>query len=237
MEMIELRRAWNWVAFGYLSGDVDERMAQGFVANDGRIHIAPAFSEEEQYETLGRLALARDLIGAAVERGTIDLYGTRSPTDSSSASGGDSFAWEKIPPAFLAEAGFEGWDDDITLIGHTAEYHSLYLPFSQLRALLPFWGNAEVFLSREPTENLLPGLEPPEPPVRATAAAENECAKLISALSEKVPGEVRSKKDVWTRAKAQIGDRLSYKAFVRAWDRSAPSAWKKPGRKPLSRFE
>ena len=41
---------------------------------------------------------------------------------------------------------------------------------------------------------------------------------------------------VWVRAKEQVGDRLSYKAFVRAWDRSAPEAWKKPGRKPRTDF-
>jgi len=238
MAMVELYRAWNWLAFGNLSGEFDERTSMAFVLDDGTTHILPSFSEQDAFEAEGRLNLARDLIASAVESGKLALYGRRVTAQASTAQGISGFDAEKIDPAFVADAGFEGGSDDLTLIGNSAEFQDLYVPFAELRALFPFWdGQTEVggTSSGNHAPVLLVGSDLAASPVlRPTAAAERECEGLITSLANESPDDVKSKKEMWTRSKEKIGDRLSYKAFIRAWNRCAPAAWKRPGRKPRS---
>ncbi len=232
MEVVELYRAWNWVAFGHLSGDMDEGVGQAVFLDTGAVLVLPAFTEADEYEREGRLALARDLLGAAIESGKIDLFGIRTAEGPSVANAREF--WEKVPPAFMAEAGFESEDEGISLMAQEIEYTRLYVPFDQLRALFPFWGE----IDQGPAGQTRPDIvaeghlaEPIGPATATTAAAETECGKFISTLAKDTSGATKSKREVWNLAKGTIGERLSYKGFLRAWDRGAPVSWRKPGRK------
>ena len=65
---------------------------------------------------------------------------------------------------------------------------------------------------------------------------EVRCVSLIRQWKMEMPGRPK-KSDIEARARSILGDRLSHRAFDRAWAQAAPKDWKRPGRRSSAYFD
>jgi len=72
-------------------------------------------------------------------------------------------------------------------------------------------------------------VESTAPATVSTAAAERACEQWITAQADS--GASWTKRDALAAVLEVIGKPLSQRAFLRAWARCAPAAWKRPGRR------
>ena len=89
-----------------------------------------------------------------------------------------------------------------------------------------------VRVTRESLETTFPVSKTPRDTVALVSSsrkAELECREWIKSLA--LDGLVRVKSEVRKLARDKFGDRLSGRAFDRAWAEAAPLGWKAPGNK------
>ncbi len=88
--MVKLHRAWNWVAFGHLCGDFDERTARAFATTDDGMHIMPTYrvprpaeSHRVAYPRISYESQADSSVKSLVFLGVVLVYPTQHRQNSS----------------------------------------------------------------------------------------------------------------------------------------------------------
>jgi hypothetical protein len=67
----------------------------------------------------------------------------------------------------------------------------------------------------------------------SSIATETKAVEIIARLANEYPRLTR--KETWREVEKQLGTKLGWRSFNRAWKQSAPPAWKKPGSLPRNR--
>ncbi len=234
-KLVTFDQALNWIAFGQLSGPIDESAQDLLEFKDGSGFVVLGFDENGDYDagdTEGRLDLAMELLLGAIETGKVSLFGDSQHNKQL----GSERRWEKLGADFVRRADFDEDSIDRVMYDGKREYGHLFVRFDELRDLLSFLRPERDDATVEVGEN-----EDRADPVSCssvvrfgTIADETNCAQLIEKLGREHLGAPLTKKAVWEDCSRQI-PRLSYRAFGRCWATRAPAEWRQPGRRPTGR--